>query len=131
MPKCYDPIAARAAAYCALYPLLEQIARDYGYALAVHGSLHRDMDLIAVPWIEEASDSLTLIKAFKDAINAVTIHEETDKLYPDCKPTQKSHGRASYSLHVTNSGMYGGYLDIAVMPLKKVVDTLEGEGEKG
>jgi len=96
--------------------MLEQIARDHGYALAVHGSIHRDMDLIAVPWIDEASDALTLIKAFKEATKTVTIHEDMDKHYPDCKPTQKPHGRIAYSLHVTNSGMHGGYLDISVMP---------------
>ena len=36
----------------ALYPELVTIFRRHGYALAVHGSLHRDFDLIAVPWVE-------------------------------------------------------------------------------
>src|SRR6185369_8208222 len=107
MPKTHEPIPARAAAYCALYPMLLQIAKDHGYSLAVHGSLHRDLDLVAVPWIEEASDPLTLIKAIKDATRAVTHHEEDDdKYWPDCHPTPKPHGRIAYSLHVTNSGMY-------------------------
>lgn len=119
MPKPYDPIQAQAAAYCALYPMLASIARDHGYALAVHGSLHRDMDLIAVPWIDEASDGLTLIKAFKEATNTVVHHETMDDQYPDCHPTKKPHGRLAYSLHVTNSGMYGGYLDISVMPRRE------------
>jgi hypothetical protein len=111
MKRLLDPSPARAAAYVALYPMLQQIAKRHGYALAVHGSLHRDFDLIAVPWVEEASDALTLIRAFKKATRTVTHHE-------DCAPTQKPHGRIAYSLHVTNSGMYGGYLDISVMPKK-------------
>ena len=120
MPQPYDPIRARAAAYCALYPMLVEIARDHGYALAVHGSLHRDMDLVAIPWIEEASDALVLIKAFKEATRTVTIREDDDeKYYSDCQPKQKPHGRVSYCLHVTNKGMYGGYLDISVMPKTK------------
>jgi hypothetical protein len=114
-----DPSPARAAAYVAIYPMLQQIAKRHGYALAVHGSLHRDLDLIAVPWIEEASDPLTLIRAIKKATRTVTHHEETDHLSKDCAPNQKPHGRIAYSLHVTNSGMYGGYLDISVMPKKK------------
>lgn len=114
-----DPSPARAAAYVAIYPMLQQIARRHGYALAVHGSLHRDFDLIAVPWIEESSSPLTLIKALKKATRTVTHHEEADHLVTDCKPTVKPHGRIAYSLHVTNSGMYGGYLDISVMPKKK------------
>lgn len=114
-----DPSPARAAAYVALYPLLLQVAKRHGYALAVHGSLHRDFDLIAVPWIEDASDPPALIKAFKRATRTVIHHEEFDHLVKDCAPNQKPHGRAAYSLHVTNSGMYGGYLDISVMPKKK------------
>ena len=30
------------------------LAREVGYAIGVHGSLERDVDLIAVPWVEEA-----------------------------------------------------------------------------
>lgn len=114
--KLLDPSPARAAAYVALYPMLVQVAKRHGYALAVHGSVARDFDLIAVPWIEEASEPLTLIKAFKKATRTVVHHEEFDHLVKDCQPTQKPHGRLAYSLHVTNSGMYGGYLDISVMP---------------
>jgi hypothetical protein len=115
--KLLDPSPARAAAYVALYPMLVQIAKRHGYALAVHGTVSRDFDLIAVPWIDEATDALTLIRAFRTATRAVTQHENTDrKWHKDCSPTKKPHGRTSYSLHVTNSGMYGGYLDISVMP---------------
>jgi hypothetical protein len=117
--KLLDPSPARAAAYAALYPMLVQIARRHGYALAIHGSAGRDFDLIAVPWIQEASEPLTLIKAIKSATGAVTQHEDVDHLVKDCRPTQKPHGRVSYSLHLTNYGMYGGYLDISVMPKKK------------
>jgi hypothetical protein len=119
MKRLSDPIPARAAAYVAFYPLLLQIAKDHGYALAVHGSLHRDCDLIAVPWVEHASAPLTLIRALKEATRTVTQHEETDHLIKDCSPTQKPHGRVAYSLHVTGHGMYGGYFDISVMPKVK------------
>lgn len=100
----------------ALYPMLLQIARDHGYTLAVHGSLHRDFDLVAVPWIEQASEALAMIKAMHEALASVIHHEEMDYNYPDCSPTSKPHGRIAYSLHFTNRGMYGGYIDISVMP---------------
>ena len=119
-PRIKEPQPARAAAYVALYPMLLQIAKDHGYALAVHGSLHRDFDLIAVPWIESASDALTLIRAMRRKTRMVTQHEGSDRKWAkDCSPTEKPHGRKSYSLHVTNQGMYGGYLDISVMPRKR------------
>jgi hypothetical protein len=119
MKKLLDPSPARAAAYAALYPMLVQVARRHGYALAIHGTLQRDFDLIAVPWIENASDGLSLIRAIKKATRTVTHHEDFEKHAKDCSPTQKPHGRIGYSLHVTNHGMYGGYLDISVMPRAK------------
>lgn len=114
-----DPSPARAAAYVALYPRLQQVAKRHGYALAVHGSLHRDFDLIAVPWIEDASNRLTLIKALRTATRAVTWGRRQDrlKLYRDCSPTQKPHGRVGYSLHFTEHAARGAYLDISVLPL--------------
>jgi hypothetical protein len=120
--KLLDPSPARAAAYVALYPMLQQVAKRHGYALAVHGSLHRDFDLIAVPWVEGASEPLTLIKAMKKATRTVIHNEEFDHLVKDCAPNLKPHGRVAYSLHVTNHGMYGGYLDISVMPKRKRKD---------
>jgi hypothetical protein len=43
--------ANRAPIYAACcYPDLAEITRKHGYALAVHGSLARDFDLIAIPW---------------------------------------------------------------------------------
>ncbi len=118
MVKPYEPIKARAAAYCALYPMLLQIAQDHGYCLAIHGSLHRDFDLVAIPWVEEASDAITLIRAIREATKTVThwdgSNDETD--FANCDPKAKPHGRVAYSLHVTDKGMYGGYLDISVMP---------------
>jgi hypothetical protein len=117
--KLLDPSPARAAAYCAIYPMLQQIAKRHGYALTIHGSLHRDFDLVAIPWIEEATSALSLIKAIKKATRAVTHVDGQDHYFKDCKPTEKPHGRMGYSLHFTNSGMYGGYIDISVMPKKR------------
>jgi hypothetical protein len=41
----YAPVYA-----AAMYPGLCEIFHRHGYALAVHGSLARDLDLIAIPW---------------------------------------------------------------------------------
>ena len=82
--------------------------------------MHRDFDLVAIPWVDEAGDALTLIKAFKKATNTVIQHEEFDRIaMKDLKGTVKPHGRLGFSLHVTNKGMYGGYLDISIMPKQK------------
>jgi hypothetical protein len=113
-----DPSPARAAAYAALYPMLVAIARRHGYALAIHGTVTRDFDLVAIPWIEEASSAKTLIMAIKKATGTVIHHEDHDHIViKNFKGTEKPHGRLAYSLHLTNHGMYAGYLDISVMPL--------------
>ena len=110
------PIMGLSAAYCCIYSQLIDIAKQHGYALAVHGSVSRDLDLIAVPWVEDAADGLTLIKAFKDATGCVTTGKEWDDLVPDCDPAKKPHGRLAYSIHFTEKAMYGTYVDISVMP---------------
>jgi hypothetical protein len=43
------------------YAELRQAAREVGYALAVHGSLRRDFDLVAVPWEERAVGNAALL----------------------------------------------------------------------
>jgi hypothetical protein len=43
------------------------VARSKGYALAVHGSLARDIDLVAVPWVEEAASAAELAEAVRAA----------------------------------------------------------------
>lgn len=115
-------------AYVALYPLLCQVARKHGYCLAIHGSVGRDMDLLAAPWIEEAGDPLDMIKEMKQVTASVTHGPDLDHLFPDCHPTEKPHGRRAYSLHLTERGCDGPYLDVSVMPRfpKPVSGTPEG-----
>ena len=48
--------------YSGVLPKITRAARKCGYAIAVHGSMRRDLDLIAVPWVEKYSDKDTLAK---------------------------------------------------------------------
>jgi hypothetical protein len=94
--------------YAHVYPQLERIAWRYGYALALHGSMARDLDVIAVPWTEDAEDKEKLLRAFAKAVSR-TEHERIG--VPT--PTKKSPGRNAYSLYL---GFSGAYLDVSVMP---------------
>lgn len=75
-----------------LYPKLAKIFREHGYALAVHGSVGTDFDLIAVPWVHEAGDPADVI-------------EECQKKFAFrkdvCKPGPKPHSRCAYKLHMS------------------------------
>ena len=46
---------------CSLLPQLTKVARRCGYAIAAHGSMTRDLDLIAMPWVEHALKPETLV----------------------------------------------------------------------
>lgn len=97
-PANFGPIYASA-----MYPFLAEIAREHGYALAVHGSLARDLDLIAVPWTDEAVDPSVLIAAIEQRSAAVLTGP----------PSEKPHGRIAYAL-CAGFGSCGW--DISFMP---------------
>lgn len=46
------PVHAKPSLYAYYFYELKVIALQFGYNLCLHGSLNRDMDLIAIPWIE-------------------------------------------------------------------------------
>lgn len=58
-PPNYAPV------YAALYPDLAAVVRSHGWALAIHGSLARDFDLIAVPWVGRPSTPNQVVRAIE------------------------------------------------------------------
>lgn len=110
-------LGARAAYHELLEPLRET-ARDYGYALAVHGSTARDIDLIAVPWTDIAVDPLTLAEALRSTAERVhgRAYRRAHRARPDHQrlgsPGEKPHGRLTWTFHLGG----GPYIDLSVMP---------------
>lgn len=101
-----------------IYPRLAEIARAHGYALALHGSVQRDLDLIAVPWTDGASDHTVLLSALCESI--------------DVSPnghSAKPHGRLAWSIPL----WWGAYIDLSILPPNSVLDRVEpapGSGTK-
>lgn len=94
-----------APVYCALYPDLAKICRSHGYALAIHGSLARDMDLICVPWIEQPSDPMTVIKEITTRFAIKLIKEEV---------SMHLHGRQVWTLAIAFGECF---IDLSFMPV--------------
>jgi hypothetical protein len=101
--------------YLAALPFAIRAARERGYALAHHGTFGRDLDLVAVPWTDEAVAAEELVLAVAAATGSnVTRHDKN--------PTRKPHGRLAWSLHFfehTTDGPpipTGLYIDLSVMP---------------
>lgn len=102
-----------APAYVGLYPVLSEIANDHGYALAIHGSLQRDFDLVAVPWADEVTEAEFLIRSIAKYLHRMFQSEvEIDKLFATPYHSMKPHGRRSWCIPIDS----GAYLDISVMP---------------
>lgn len=98
-PANYAPVYA-----AALYPQWAEIARTHGYALAVHGSLARDFDLIAVPWVDEPGEPQAVLNAITSQFAAKLVGGP---------PSQKPHGRLTYTLSI---GFGECYADLSFMP---------------
>jgi hypothetical protein len=84
--------ANNAPIYIGAYKDLAEIARKHGYAMAVHGSVARDLDLICIPWTETADEPQAVV----DEITSKFAFKETDK-----PPRTREHGRIVYTLLVS------------------------------
>lgn len=62
------PTGASPVFYLTVLPGLVQVAREHGYALAVHGSLARDLDLIACPWTDDAAPAEYLVETLREKV---------------------------------------------------------------
>ena len=119
-------------------PIVRRVAREHGYAIGVHGSLKRDIDLIAVPWTIEASPREQLVHAIVSAVGGYVRNEllDSDGSTIRRNPEAKPHGRIAWVIRVAG----GTYLDISVMPrqldstpdeLAEHRDALRGYGRCG
>lgn len=101
-----------APAYAAFFPHIAKIAHAHGYALAVHGSLMSDMDLLAAPWTDEAAPADVLMEAVRGYATRTmaSMFGEAATLHgPEAKP----HGRTAWTLSIGNAAV----IDLSVMPL--------------
>lgn len=85
----------RSPFYACLYADLRKAALECGYALALHGSMASDMDLLAVPWVDGAVSPEELFKAIHKAIGS-TLWQCDENL----KPEEKPHGRIAYAINI-------------------------------
>ena len=100
----------RIAFYAILLDRFKVKAADLGYMLTVHGSMASDMDLIAIPWTEEAVEPEILVKAISDEMGP-TVWKD----YHLKERGIKSHGRVAYTL----SWYSDWFIDLSIMPLHK------------
>jgi hypothetical protein len=103
--------------FVALIGLIHDAAEKCGYAVGVHGSMGRDLDLIAVPWTKEATTASALAEEIRHVINGkiyslMTLPGSSNHA-PN--PQTKAHGRICYVIHQGD----GPYIDLSIMPRKR------------
>lgn len=92
----------------ATLPQIREAARFQGYAVAVHGSLKRDIDLIAVAWTDQAKPADDLVKAVCGAVGGVL-----GNCFRLTELSEKPHGRLTCTL--VHPG-FAGEIDLSVIP---------------
>jgi len=92
--------------YAAMYPALSEIARTHGYAMAVHGTMARDFDVICIPWIDSPASPETVVAAMCSDF----------ALDPVGQPEMRQHGRLIYTLAVAFGDCF---LDLSFMPTQQ------------
>lgn len=107
--------ASYAPVYCALYPALAEITRRHGYALAIHGTLGRDMDLICVPWAAIVSEPDAVLGEIT-SVFAIRLVGGT--------PTRKNHGRLAYTISVGHGECA---IDMSFIGISALADDAKGE----
>lgn len=115
------PIHVKPAIYTLFYEDLKVIAKQHGYNLVLHGSLHRDLDLIAIPWVNDPKPEFEMIQAFDDYLRGFH-YSDVDRYNFSVLPG----GRSSYIINLNRGDKRGEwnqfdsqyYLDISITPLK-------------
>ena len=86
----------------------QNAVRNQGYAVAVHGSQVKDLDLLAVPWRDTALTAQDVAELIAKAIPGFI-----EKGSPEAKP----HGRLSFTIRPNwHFSFDSWYIDLAVMP---------------
>ncbi len=100
---------------------MQEIARSLGYNLIVHGSLNRDFDLVAIPWVNEPATQLELVQELDMYLTGKKHKNEHQYMH-----SMLPGGRSSYVINLNRGGFTRDdkilpdeqyYLDISITPL--------------
>jgi hypothetical protein len=114
------PTHAKPQLYAYYFLALKEIAFEFGYNLVVHGSMARDMDLIAIPWIDDPKPELDMIDALCKHMTGYTAHRDGWKevyLYKE-----QPGGRHSYVIQLNRGGYQRNNDGDIADPIKFVED---------
>ncbi len=95
------PIHAKPSLYAFYFEHIKQIGLNYGYNIVLHGSMNRDLDLVAIPWSEQLGDKEQMIEDIATVIggNILMQNRSVDNEHGD-RYSEKPHGRIVYIINI-------------------------------
>jgi hypothetical protein len=120
------PVHCRPAMYALFFYDLKVIAKKYGYNLVLHGSLNRDLDLIAIQWVDNPKSEQNMIKAFQKYLTGWVTLQPDKKVHFTILPGD----RHSYIIQLNRGNKRGEwmrykdeqyYVDISVITRQCVI----------
>lgn len=94
--------------YGRIYTMVRKLAWEEGYAIGLHGSFTRDLDLIAVPWTGSACEPEHLVRRIVDATG---LHDQHGN------PGSKPMGRLCWTLTFPAFND-PRFVDLSIMPIQ-------------
>lgn len=128
MSNTEKPTHVKPAFYSFVYEDLKVIAKEHGYNLLLHGSMNRDLDLVAIPWVNKPKPHIDFLFAVSEYLGTPKPFDQNDKPY--YMHSVLPGGRDSYVVEMNRGGRWNNYidkqwyLDISFTPLpnkKKIV----------
>jgi len=116
------PINVKPGLYCIFYEQLKLIAKEYGYNLLINGSINRDLDLVAVPWVDNPKDEQLMIIEFQKYLTGKVIKNDKGVIPYSLLPGN----RHAYTIDLNRGDRHGEwirfedreyYLDISVVTI--------------
>ncbi len=96
--------------YARIFTIARCVAWAEGYAIAMHGSFTRDLDLIAVPWARHACEPEHLARRIESAAGLkISVHPKNDKPF----------GRLVWTMTLPNFGD-PRFVDLSIIPRSSI-----------
>lgn len=114
------PIKTKPHIYAVILAPMQEIAKEHGYNLIVHGSMNRDLDLVAIQWIDDYKTHLELLDALSEYLGVPKSRNQDGTGY--YMHSVLPGGRHNYVINLNRGGRYNNhfdeqyYLDISFAP---------------
>lgn len=95
------PIHVKPSLYAFYFEVVKQIGLKYGYNIVLHGSMQRDLDLVALPWEETLGDKELMLDEIASTLGGEILiqNKSVDNMIGERFST-KPHGRKCYIINI-------------------------------